>query len=115
MNGFPAFWSDLKRRCSQQESREELQASCHHSTSLPNDSTHFRETYFPCTASTVTPRVDSHHGGMGDTPVGKPRGKATDPCVNEMGSLTLLLQLGIKADVQVSSRNGGESPVETPE
>ena len=34
-----------------------------------------------------------------------PRGKATDPCVNSLGSLTLLLQLGRKADVHVPTRD----------
>ena len=36
-----------------------------------------RETCFPCTASTFKPRIDSHHGGTWDSPVGKPRGKAS--------------------------------------
>ena len=36
-----------------------------------------RGTCFPCTASTFTPRIDSHHGGTWDSPVGKPRGKAS--------------------------------------
>ena len=70
---------------------------------VPNVSVHSRGTWFPCTASTFTPRIDSHHGGTCDSPVGKPRGKATDPCVNATGSLTLLLQLGRKADFHVST------------
>ena len=37
----------------------------------------FQGTYFPCTASTFKPRIDSHHGGTWDSPVGKPRGKAS--------------------------------------
>ena len=32
---------------------------------------------FPCTASTFKPSIDSHHGGTWDSPVGKPRGKAS--------------------------------------
>ena len=32
---------------------------------------------FPCTASTFKPRIISHHGGRWDSPVGKPRGKAS--------------------------------------
>ena len=51
--------------------------SCHHSLSLPDVSVHSRENFFPCTASTFKPRIDSHHGGMWDSPVGKPRGKAS--------------------------------------
>ena len=37
----------------------------------------FRETCFPCTASTFKPSIDSHHGYTWDRPVGKPRGKAS--------------------------------------
>ena len=37
----------------------------------------FRETCFPCTASTFKPSIDSHHGYTWDSPVGKPRGKAS--------------------------------------
>ena len=51
--------------------------SCHHSKSPPDVSIHFRGTCFPCTASTFTPRIHSHHGGTWDSPVGKPRGKAS--------------------------------------
>ena len=36
-----------------------------------------RVTCFPRTASTFTPRIDSHHGLTWDSPVGKPRGKAS--------------------------------------
>ena len=51
--------------------------SCHHSQSPPDVSVHSRETCFPCTASTFKPRIDSHHGGTFDSPVEKPRGKAS--------------------------------------
>ena len=51
--------------------------SCHHSQSPQDVSVHSRETCFPCTASTFKPRIDSHHGGTWDSPVGKPRGKAS--------------------------------------
>ena len=36
-----------------------------------------RETCFPCTASAFTLSIHSHHGGTWDSPVGKPRGKAS--------------------------------------
>ena len=49
--------------------------SCHHSESPPDVSVHSRKICFPCTASTFKPRIDSHHGGTWDSPVGKPRGK----------------------------------------
>ena len=51
--------------------------SSHHSQSPPDVSVHSRETCFPCTASTFKLRIDSHHGGKWDSPVGKPRGKAS--------------------------------------
>ena len=51
--------------------------SCHHSQSPPDVSVHSRETCFPCTASTFKPRIDSHHGGTWESPVGKIRGNAS--------------------------------------
>ena len=56
-------------------------SSCHHSQSPPHASVHFRETSFPCTASTFKPRIDSLHRGRWDSIVGslvgKPPGKAS--------------------------------------
>ena len=91
---FPVFPSHLKRRRSPQERREELQGRA----IIPRDPQ--MSQCFPCTASTFKPRIDSHHGGMWDSPVGKPRGKATDPLIHAKGSVTLLLQLERKAHVQ---------------
>ena len=51
--------------------------SCHHSQSPSDVSVHSRENFFPCTASTFKPRIDSHHGGTWDSLVGKTRGKAS--------------------------------------
>ena len=51
--------------------------TCHHCQSPPDVSVHSRETCFPCIASTFKPRIDSHHGGTWDSPVGKPLGKAS--------------------------------------
>ena len=51
--------------------------SCHHSQRPPDVSVHSRETCFTCTASTLKPRIHSHHGGTWNCPVGKPRGKAS--------------------------------------
>ena len=78
--------------------------SCHHSKSPPDVSVHSRGTCFSCTASTFTRRIDSHHGGTWDSPVGKPRGKATDPLIHAKGSVTLLLPLGRKAHVHAPTR-----------
>ena len=43
----------------------------------PDVSVHSRKTCFLCTASTFKPWFDSNHGGTWDSPVGKPRGKAS--------------------------------------
>ena len=51
--------------------------SCHHSLSPPDVSVHSRENCFPFTASTLKPRIDSHHRGTWESPVGKPLGKAS--------------------------------------
>ena len=79
--------------------------SCHHSQSPPDDVVHCRDTCFPCTASTFKPRIDSQHGGSWDSPVGKLRGKATDPLIHAKGSVTLLLNLGRKAHVHAPTRD----------
>ena len=94
------------------------QGSCHHSQSHPDVSVHSREKCFPCTASTFKPRIESHHGGTWDSPVGKPRGKAsweslvgkprgkaTDPLILVKGRVTLLLQLRKKAHVHAPTRD----------
>ena len=79
--------------------------SCHHCQSPPDVSFHSRESCFPGTASIFKPRIDSHHVGTWDSPVGKPRGKATDPLIHAKGSGTLLLQLGRKAHVHAPTRD----------
>ena len=102
--------------------------SFHHSQSPPDGSVHSRETSFPCTASTFKPRIDSHHGGTWDTPVGKPRGKAsweslegkprgkpTDPLIHAKGSFTMLLQRGGKRTCMPPLETRTDSPGETPE
>ena len=76
-----------------------------HSQSIPDVSVHSRVTCFPCTRSTFKPRVESHHGGTWESPVGKPRRKATDPLIHAMGSVTLLLQLERKAHVHGPTRD----------
>ena len=111
---FPAFPSHLKRRRSQPERREELLGRA----TIPRSRrclVHSRETCFPCTASTFKPRIDSHQGGTWDRPVGKPRGKATDPLNHAKGSATLLLQIGRKAHVHPPLETRTDSPGETPE
>ena len=43
----------------------------------------FQGNLFPCTASTFKPRIDSHHGGSWECPVGKPLGKASGKASRE--------------------------------
>ena len=114
---FLAFLAHLKRRHSPQERREELQGRAT-IPRVPRCLSPFRETCFPCTASTFKPRIDSHHGGTWDSPVGKPRGKAPweslvgkprgkapDPLIHAKGSVALLLQLGRKVHVHAPTED----------
>ena len=109
---FPA-WSGKNSRCSRRITRGgALQRKGERNSRVvppfPESTRYlspFRETCFPCTASTFKPRIDSHHGGTWDSPVGKPRGKATDPLIHSTGSVTLLLQLGRKAHVHAPTRD----------
>ena len=91
-----------------QERREENQGRATFPES-PDVSVHSRETFFPCTASTFKPRIDSHHGGTWESPweslVGKSRGEGPDPLIHAKGSVTLLLQLGRKAPEHALSRD----------
>ena len=76
--------------------------SCHHSQSPPDVSVHSRETCFPCTALTFKPRIDSHHGGTWDSPVGKPRGKASWESLN--GNHRILDPRQGKSDTAATAR-----------
>ena len=85
-----------------------------HSQRPPDVSVHSRENCFPCTASTFKPRIDSHHGGTWDSPVGKPtweslvgkpRVKATAPLIHAKGSVTLQLLFGRKVHVHAPTRD----------
>ena len=87
---FPAFTSLLKRRRSPQERREELPGRAT-IPRVPQMSQSIPGKTFPCTASTFKARIDSHHCSTWDSPVGKPRGKATDPFIHAKGSVTPLL------------------------
>ena len=113
--------------------------SSHHSQSPPDVTVHSRENCFPCSAFTFKPRIDSHHGGTWDSPVVKPRGKAsweslvgkprgkasweslvekprgkdTDPLIHVKGSVTLLLELGRKRTCMPPLETRTDSPGET--
>ena len=64
----------------------------------------FQGNLFSLHCSTFKPRIDSHHGGTWDSPVGKPQGKAPDALIHAKGSVTLLLQLGRKEHVHAPTR-----------
>ena len=53
----------------------------------------------------LSPRVSVHTTVARVTALWHLEGKVTDPCVNPTGSLILLLQLGRKKDVHVSTRD----------
>ena len=85
---FPA-WLGKNSRRSRRISRggalhrkgERNPGSCHHSQSQPDVSVHFRETYFPCTASTsrrgLTHTTVVRGTALWESLVGKPQWKAS--------------------------------------
>ena len=73
---FPAFPSHLKKRRSPQKRREELPGRAT-IPRVPQMSQSIPGKTFPCTASTFKARIDSHHCSTWDSPVEKPRGKAS--------------------------------------
>ena len=110
---FLAFPFHLKRRRSPQERREELQGRAtiprvpQMSQSIPG------KPVFPhCldfqAEDRLTPRwhVGQPCGKASwESLVGKPRGKAPDPLIHAKGSVTLLLQLRRKANLQAATRD----------
>ena len=110
---FPAFQSHLKRRRSPQERREEHQGRATFPES-PRCLSPFQGNLFSLhcldfqAEDRLTPRW---HVGLpcgkasGESLVGKPQGKATDPLIPSTGSMTLLLQLGRKAHVHAPTRD----------
>ena len=75
---FPAFPSNLKRRRSPQERREELQGRATFPES-PRCLSPFQGNLFPYTASTFRTRIHSHHGGTWHSPWGNLEGKPQIP------------------------------------
>ena len=110
---FGAFPSQLKRRRSPQEQREELQGRA----TFPESSrclSPFQGKLFSqhClhfqAEDRRTPRWHVRQlcgKASWESLVGKPRGKATDPLIHAKGSATLLLQLGRKAHVHAPTRD----------
>ena len=101
---FPAFPSQLKRRRSPQERREELQSPATFPES-PGCLRPFQGNLFSLhcldfqAEDRLTPRW---HVGQ---PCGKASRKATDPLIHAKGSATLLLQLGRKTHVHAPTRD----------
>ena len=115
---FPAFPSHLKRRRSPQERREELQSRATFPDS-PRCLSPFQGNLFSLHCLDFKPRINSHHSGTWDSPVGslvgKPRGIATDPLIHGKGSVNLLLQLGRKLTCMPPLEMTKDSPGETRE
>ena len=109
----PAFPSQLKRRRSPQERREELRGHA----SIPrvpkmSQSILGKPVSQHCfdfqAEDRLTPRwhVGQPCGKASwESLVGKPRGKATDPLIHSKGSVTLLRQLGRKPHVHAPTRD----------
>ena len=110
---FPAFPSQVKRRRSPQERREELQGRATFAES-PRYLSPFQGNLFSLDCldfqaeDRLTPRW---HVGQAcgkaswECLVGKPRGKAPDALIHAKGSVTLLLQLGRKEHVHAPTRD----------
>ena len=110
---FPAFPSQLKRRRSPQEKREELQGRAT-IPRVPQMSQSIQGNLFSLhcldfqAEDRLTPRwhVGQTCGkATWESLMGKPRGKATEPLIHAKGSATLLLQLGRKAHVHAPTRD----------
>ena len=110
---FLAFPSHLNRRRSPQERREDLQGRAT-ILRVPQMSQSIRGNLFSLhcldfqAEDLLTPRwhVEQPCGKASwKSLVGKPRGKATDPLIHGKGSMTLLLQLGRKANVHAPTRD----------
>ena len=106
---FRAFLSHLKRRCSPQERREELQGRATIPIVPQMSQSISGKPDFP-----ALPRIASRgstHTTMArgtalwESLVGKPRRKATDPLIHAKGSVALLLQLGRKAHVHAPTQD----------
>ena len=106
---FPAFPSQLNRRRSPQERREELQgrATIPRVPQIPQSIP--GKPVFP-----ALPRLSSRGSthttvargtALWESLAGKPRGKAKDPLIHLKGIVTLLQQLGRKANVHAPTRD----------
>ena len=95
---FPAFTSHLKRRRSPLEGERNSRVLPPFPESRRCLSP-FQGNLFSLHCLDFKPRINSHHSGTWDSPVGKPRAKVTDPLIHAKGSVTLLLQIKRKSHV----------------
>ena len=116
--GFPQFPPHLKRRCSRQERREELQGRAtiprvpQMSQSIPE------KPVFPAlrrlssrgSTHTTVARGTALWKASWKSLLGKRRRKATDPLIHAKGSVTLLLKLGRKAHGRATLATRTDSP-----
>ena len=110
---FPAFPSHLKRRRSPQERREELQDRATIPRVPEMSQSISGKPVFPAlpplssrgSTHTTVARGTALWESLGESLVGKPRGKATDPLIHAKESATLLLQLGRKVHVHAPTRD----------
>ena len=109
----PEFPSHLKRRCSPQERREELQGRAT-IPRVPQMSQSFLGKPFSlhCLNFQAEDRLTARWNvgqpcgkASLESLVGKPRVITTDPLIHAKGSVTLLLQLGRKAHVHAPTRD----------
>ena len=114
---FPAFLSHLKKRRSPQERREELQGRAtiprvpQMSQSIPGKPVFPALPRFSSRGSNHT--TVARGTALWESLVEKARGKATDPLIHAKGSVTLLLQLGRKAQVHAPNLTRTDSRGET--
>ena len=116
---FPAFPTHLKRGRSPQERREELQG-CAAFPRVPQLSQSITgKPVFPAlprlSSRGLTHTTVARGTALWESLVGKPRGKDPDPLIHEKGSVTLLLQLGMKLTRMPRLETRTDSPGETPE
>ena len=101
---FPVFPSHLKRRHSPQKGERKSRVV----PPFPESArclSPFHGNLFSLHCLDFQAGIDSHLGGTWNSPVGKPRAKATDPLIHAKGSVTLLLLLERKAQVHAPTRD----------
>ena len=108
-----AFLAHLKRRRSPQERREELQGRATIPRVPQMSQSISGKPVFPAlprlssrgSTHTMVARGTALWKSLWESLMGKPRGKATEPLIHAKGSVTLLLQLGRKADLHAHTRD----------